>query len=48
MERWADEALSDTAVVLIGGPRHVGKTALVCKMGEAGRTYSRAWLAAWT
>ncbi len=32
-------ALSDTPVVLIVGPRRAGKTTLVRKMGEAGRTY---------
>ena len=39
VERWADEALTDTPVVLIVGPRRAGKTTLVRKMGEAGRTY---------
>lgn len=39
IERRADEALSDTPVVLIVGPRRAGKTTLVRKMGEAGRTY---------
>jgi predicted AAA+ superfamily ATPase len=39
VERRAEEALSDTPVVLIVGPRRVGKTTLVRKMGEAGRTY---------
>jgi predicted AAA+ superfamily ATPase len=39
VERRADEALSDTPVVLIVGPRRAGKTTLVRKMGEAGRTY---------
>jgi uncharacterized protein len=38
-ERRAEEALSDTPVVLIVGPRRAGKTTLVRKMGEAGRTY---------
>ncbi len=35
----AEEALADTPVVLIVGPRRAGKTTLVRKMGEAGRTY---------
>jgi predicted AAA+ superfamily ATPase len=39
VERWAEEALSDTPVVLIVGPRRAGKTTLVRKMGEVGRTY---------
>ena len=39
VERRAEEALSDTPVVLIVGPRRAGKTTLVRKMGEAGRTY---------
>ena len=39
IERRAEEALSDTPVVLIVGPRRAGKTTLVKKMGEAGRTY---------
>ncbi len=39
MERRAEEALSDTPVVLIVGPRRAGKTTLVRKMGETGRTY---------
>lgn len=39
VERRAEEALSDTAVVLIVGPRRAGKTTLVRKMGEARRTY---------
>ena len=39
MERRAEEALSDTPVVLIVGPRRAGKTTLVRKMGDAGRTY---------
>ena len=33
------EALSDTPVVLIVGSRRVGKTSLVRKMGEDGRSY---------
>ncbi len=39
VERRAKEALSDTPVVLIVGPRRAGKTTLVRKMAEAGRTY---------
>lgn len=39
VERRAEEALSDTPIVLIVGPRRAGKTTLVRKMGEAGRTY---------
>jgi uncharacterized protein len=39
VERRAEEALSDTPVVLIVGPRRAGKTTLVKKMGDAGRTY---------
>lgn len=39
IERRAEEALSDTPVVLIVGPRRAGKTTLVKKMGESGRTY---------
>lgn len=39
VERRAEEALSDTPVVLIVGPRRAGKTTLVRKMGRAGRTY---------
>ena len=39
LERRAQEALSDTPVVLIVGPRRAGKTTLVKSMGEAGRTY---------
>jgi uncharacterized protein len=39
VERRAEEALSDTPVVLIVGPRRAGKTTLVRKMGGAGRTY---------
>ncbi len=38
-ERRAAEALTDTPVVLIVGPRRAGKTTLVRKMSEAGRTY---------
>ncbi|OWV71168.1 AAA family ATPase [Rhizobium sp. R339] len=39
VERRAEEALSDTPVVLIVGPRRAGKTTLVRKMDEAGRSY---------
>lgn len=39
VERRAEEALLDTPVVLIVGPRRAGKTTLVRKMGEADRTY---------
>jgi predicted AAA+ superfamily ATPase len=39
VERRAKEALSDTPVVLIVGPRRAGKTTLVRKMGEVGLTY---------
>lgn len=39
VERRAEEALADTPVVLIVGPRRAGKTTLVRKMGEAGRAY---------
>lgn len=39
VERRADEALSDTPVVLIVGPRRAGKTTLVKKMVEVGRDY---------
>lgn len=39
VERRAEEALSDTPVVLIVGPRRAGKTTLVRKVGGAGRTY---------
>ena len=38
-EHRVEEALSDTPVVLVTGPRRAGKTTLVRKMGEAGRTY---------
>lgn len=37
--RRIEEALSDTPVVLIVGPRRAGKTTLVRKMAEADRTY---------
>src|ERR1700754_474499 len=39
VERRAEEALADTPVVLITGPRRAGKTTLVREMGEVGRTY---------
>jgi predicted AAA+ superfamily ATPase len=39
VERRAEEALADTPVVLIVGPRRAGKTTLVRKMGNASRTY---------
>ena len=39
VERRAREALSDTPVVLIVGPRRAGKTTLARKMEEEGRTY---------
>ena len=39
VEHRAKEALSDTPVVLIVGPRRAGKTTLVQKMGEDGRAY---------
>lgn len=39
VERRAEEALSDTPVVLIVGPRRAGKTTLVRKFADAGRTY---------
>lgn len=38
-ERQVKEALSDTPVVLLVGPRRVGKTTLARKMQGAGRTY---------
>jgi len=37
VEQRAEEALSDTPVVLIVGPRRAGKTTLVRKMGDAGQ-----------
>ncbi|MDE3010589.1 MAG: ATP-binding protein [Pseudomonadota bacterium] len=38
--KWrVEEALADTPVVLIVGPRRAGKTTLVREMEEAGRTY---------
>ncbi len=39
VERRVQEALSDTPVVLIVGPRRAGKTTLVRKMAEADRAY---------
>ncbi len=39
VERRAEEALLDTPVVLIVGPRRAGKTTLVREMGEFDRTY---------
>ena len=39
VERRAGEALADTPVVLIVGPRRVGKTTLARKMAEERRTY---------
>lgn len=39
IEQRAEEVLSDTPLVLIVGSRQAGKTTLVGKMGEAGRTY---------
>lgn len=39
VERRAEEALPDTPVVLIVGPRRAGKATLVRKMGNADRTY---------
>ena len=39
VERRAGEALADTPVVLIVGPRRAGKTTLAQKMAEDGRTY---------
>jgi len=39
VEHRAIEALSDTPVVLIVGPRRAGKTTLVQKMSDKGRTY---------
>ena len=38
-ERRVDEALSDTPVVLIVGPRRCGKTTLARKLEDAGRSY---------
>lgn len=39
VERRADEALSDTPIVLIIGPRRAGKTTLVKRMVTSERTY---------
>ena len=39
IERQTEEALSDTPVVLIVGPRRAGKTTLARKMEDTGRTY---------
>ena len=39
VERRAEEALADTPVLLIVGPRRAGKTTLARKMAEEGRTY---------
>ena len=39
LERQAEEALLDTPVVLIVGPRRAGKTTLARKMADAGRAY---------
>lgn len=39
LEQRVEEALLDTPVVLVVGPRRAGKTTLVRKMGDAGRTY---------
>ena len=39
VERRAEEALADTPVVLIVGPRRAGKTTLVRKIGETGWAY---------
>ena len=39
VERRVGEALADTPVVLIVGPRRAGKTTLARKMAEEGRTY---------
>ena len=39
VERRAEEALADTPVVLIVGPRRAGKTTLARKMADEGRTY---------
>lgn len=39
VERRVEEALSDTPVVLIVGPRRAGKTTLVKKISEADRAY---------
>lgn len=39
IEQRVQEALSDTPVVLVVGPRRAGKTTLVRKMGDVGRSY---------
>lgn len=39
VERRAEEALTDTPVVLIVGPRRAGKTTLVRKLEDTGRSY---------
>jgi predicted AAA+ superfamily ATPase len=39
VQRRMEEALADTPVVLIVGPRRAGKTTLVRKLGEAGFSY---------
>lgn len=39
LEHRVREALSDTPVVLVVGPRRAGKTTLVRKLGEGSRTY---------
>jgi hypothetical protein len=39
IERRVEEALSDTPVVLIVGPRRAGKTTVARRMGETGRDY---------
>ena len=39
VQRRAEEALLDTPVVLVVGPRRAGKTTLVRKMGAVGRNY---------
>jgi predicted AAA+ superfamily ATPase len=42
VERRVEEALADTPVVLIVGPRRAGKTTLVRKMGKPGGAISRS------
>ncbi len=39
VEQKINEALSDTPVVLVTGPRRAGKTTLACKLEDAHRTY---------
>ena len=39
VRRRVEEALADTPVVLIVGPRRAGKTTLVRQMVDTGRTY---------